>query len=498
MGFYWTALIYSKATLAQNEVELFNFKRMYVPSSSTLPSQVVIGYTLISTFFLHSSLWEGLAREYFSNMFSYLFLFLFLISSYVLRIVEISFTLTALISIVQVALEFTRCCFICSSQDSIVSKLYLTILYLISFTVSVAVYIVVIPLTFIIPFGLKIMTDYPNILFFFLFANVLIWLIMEIYHSVLYKFVNHWFYHPQKTEADDFLYCTSGLLECSLFRPRDDVSYNLQIIKKEIKARQAKMMSMRKPKNKGMLIQTLKCMVAIKRKLSEKRRSESSDSDSEKSDDGNNDKNVSIEEENCELLSDQDEDDDSQDSVGDSETTLKKQSEESEQKEESEIEDVDSQSSGIETETENCTKASDEYAKLPNDSQIDLKRINQPGDDNTDKHDRAPNVQIINKEQISDTSDNPHFEGEDSSMQVSESSSDFNNKNSTALLKGDSNADNNVTQNEDNTNNNMPSFKTKSTEQVSNKCAKSDKSSTEISSTEEKHNNKEDDIIQSD
>ncbi|KAJ8944705.1 hypothetical protein NQ318_007918 [Aromia moschata] len=281
LGFYGTALIYSGAALAQSEVELFNFKRMHVPSGSDLPMQVMLGYTLISTFYLHSALWEGLTKESFVAMFHYLFLFTFLVSSYILRVVEISFTLTALIGLAQVAVEFTRSCYMSSNQDNLLPKLAVG-----SF---VATYIVVIPLTFIAPLGIKIMSDYPNILLLFLFFNLVFWLITELYQSVLSKSVNHWLYHDRDPESENFRQCTNSLLECSLFKPRGDVSYNLQILRREIKARETKMMSLRKPKNKG--------MVAIKRKLNEKRLSESSDSDSEKSEDGDLKTRESTEEE---------------------------------------------------------------------------------------------------------------------------------------------------------------------------------------------------------
>lgn len=48
------------------------------------------------------------------------------------------------------------------------------------------------------------------------------------------------------------------------------------------------MMSLRKPKNRNMLLQTLKCMVAIKKKLKEKRSSTSESSDSEDSETDSN------------------------------------------------------------------------------------------------------------------------------------------------------------------------------------------------------------------
>lgn len=85
LGFYGTGVVYCGAALSQNEVELFNFKKMQVPSISNLPTQVVLGYTLILMFYLHSAFWEGITKMRIINMLSYLFLFFFMLSSYILR-----------------------------------------------------------------------------------------------------------------------------------------------------------------------------------------------------------------------------------------------------------------------------------------------------------------------------------------------------------------------------------------------------------------------------
>ncbi|KAI4459808.1 hypothetical protein MML48_6g00001990 [Holotrichia oblita] len=96
----------------------------------------------------------------------------------------------------------------------------------------------------------------------------------------LYKYIYHWIYHDLETPKTK---CPGLAAECSLFQPRDDVAFNLKIIRQEIKDREAKMMSLRKPKNRNMLMQTLKCMVVIKKKLKEKKSASSESSDSEDS-----------------------------------------------------------------------------------------------------------------------------------------------------------------------------------------------------------------------
>lgn len=52
------------------------------------------------------------------------------------------------------------------------------------FIFSLSVYLIVIPLTFIVPLGLKILSDYPNMLLMFLYLNLLLWMGTEMYQSV--------------------------------------------------------------------------------------------------------------------------------------------------------------------------------------------------------------------------------------------------------------------------------------------------------------------------
>lgn len=85
-GFFGTSFVYCGAvTLIQNDVELFNFKKMAVPSTQNeLPSQL-LGYLLMSTFYFHSALWEGLNNNKFLTMCSFVLLAFFMVVSYILR-----------------------------------------------------------------------------------------------------------------------------------------------------------------------------------------------------------------------------------------------------------------------------------------------------------------------------------------------------------------------------------------------------------------------------
>ncbi|XP_060525223.1 uncharacterized protein LOC132701380 [Cylas formicarius] len=282
LGFSGTVLIYCGATLALNEMELFNFKRMHVPSDTNLSDQVVLGYTLICTFYLHTAFWEGIKNGSLSSFIKYLFLAFLCIFSYILRILEVMYSLTGLISITQVATELTRLIYSLSRKNTYLSSMLIFGLFALTLGLYVLLQLIVIPLTFAVPLGLKILSDYPNVMLICLYCSLLVWLVLDIYKSVVLNFFDHWLYH---SKANENVPCTNKFLECALFQPRNDDAYHLQILRKEMKERQQELISRRKPKNRSMLVQTLKCMVAIKRKLNQKRLSESSDSeDSEKSD----------------------------------------------------------------------------------------------------------------------------------------------------------------------------------------------------------------------
>ncbi|EFA12399.1 hypothetical protein TcasGA2_TC016401 [Tribolium castaneum] len=99
---------------------------------------------------------------------------------------------------------------------------------------------------------------------------LLTWLLIEFYSSALSKAAIHWINHTETDDKQNI--CNLNLVECSLFSPRDDVTYNFLLMRKEMKDREERCLALRKPKNKNVVFQTLKCMVAIKRKLNEKRK----------------------------------------------------------------------------------------------------------------------------------------------------------------------------------------------------------------------------------
>ncbi|XP_044262545.1 uncharacterized protein LOC123010002 [Tribolium madens] len=264
LGFYTTACIYCCATLIRNNLEIIKLKTPF-DSSNVASGQLILGFIVVLTFYLHSAFWERLKYCHGFVASGYLCLFFFFCFSYFLRFIEGCFRLTILICSAQIALEVTRVIAIVTKRDNCRGRVLTGIFFTLSLSVFVINYGIIVPLLF----GYPLVRGFtPGVTFLLTFF--LTWLTIEFYSSALIKAVIHWLNH---TETDDKKKkCNLDLVECSLFPPRDDATYNFLLMRKEMKEREERCLSLRKPKNKNVVFQTLKCMVAIKRKLNEKRK----------------------------------------------------------------------------------------------------------------------------------------------------------------------------------------------------------------------------------
>ncbi|XP_064214188.1 uncharacterized protein LOC103314794 isoform X3 [Tribolium castaneum] len=213
LGFYTTAFIYCSANLIRNNLDLVKLKMPF--DSTNAPSgQLILGFIVVLTFYLHSALWERLKYRHGFVAAGYLCLFFFFCFSYFLSVIN---------------------------------------------------YGIVVPLSF----GYSLVRGFTPALTISL-TVLLTWLLIEFYSSALSKAAIHWINHTETDDKQNI--CNLNLVECSLFSPRDDVTYNFLLMRKEMKDREERCLALRKPKNKNVVFQTLKCMVAIKRKLNEKRK----------------------------------------------------------------------------------------------------------------------------------------------------------------------------------------------------------------------------------
>ncbi|KAL1506811.1 hypothetical protein ABEB36_006103 [Hypothenemus hampei] len=166
-------------------------------------------------------------------------------------------------------------------------------LFICHLSVFVSFFIMFIPVSFIIPLGKIIIAGNSDVFLIVLFGSLVCWLNLAIYKSGLFKLIIHYSYHTDKTKIQESStlgkICSTDVIKCSLFPLRTDESYFFAILKSEMEERQKEIIARRKPKSKSMVIQTLKCMMIIKRKLNEKFNQNQSDEDDQDEKDSEND-----------------------------------------------------------------------------------------------------------------------------------------------------------------------------------------------------------------
>ncbi|GJQ84333.1 hypothetical protein Trydic_g5271 [Trypoxylus dichotomus] len=293
LGFYMTSFFYCTATLYKNNVDIFTHGKLLNVENETVPGYLILGFIVLCTFYAHSILWEGLKKGFSISSVSYLLLTTFILLTYFCRKVELSLSLLAIVSLSQFGVELARCISTLLKHDSRIAEILLKVILWAAICLFILTHVIIVPLFFLFPLAYSFVTETKSISLVMLNTALWLWLCAELLNNPLYKYIHHWIYHDFETPRAK---CPGTAAECSLFQPRDDVAFNLKIIRQEIKEREAKMMSLRKPRNRNMLLQTLKCMVVIKKKLREKKSTSSESSDSE---DSESEQQTACKSENC-------------------------------------------------------------------------------------------------------------------------------------------------------------------------------------------------------
>ncbi|XP_050293773.1 uncharacterized protein LOC126734271 isoform X2 [Anthonomus grandis grandis] len=275
--------------------EMLNFKRRIDPDLfENLPTHIVVAQAALCAFYLYMGYSEGNRLCSVHSFFKYIVFVVVCSSAYTLRILELPFVLTALLSFVGIFEELSKIMYSLLDRRSKLHKIFIGSIFSLTAIVYFCCYFTIIPVFFLIPLGINLFYEKRNLLRAILFFSLLLWLNIVIYKSMLLNMILHRLYHKKeiaKTNEDDKtqqsikLGCLSHIIECSLFPPRTDESYILAFYRSEAKERRRRLIAKRKPKNQNMILQTLKCMMALRRKLSEKR---SQNVDEENSEDGDN------------------------------------------------------------------------------------------------------------------------------------------------------------------------------------------------------------------
>ncbi|XP_017776481.1 PREDICTED: uncharacterized protein LOC108562585 isoform X2 [Nicrophorus vespilloides] len=286
-GFYGTSFVYCLASISSVQVEADSFRKHILKDVGQIPHHVVLGLGLFGSFFFHSGIWDLIKLGPNAMSTSNFLLSLLPLLIFHTGRLEFFWGFMGLVSLYRFSFDILRSLTASGNIKKKTSKLFINSVFFIFLAIFGIIHFLLIPIFLIVPLAMSITSSTITVpLTLLLVLLIAIWVI-ETFNNPLYKFGYHWIYYTigQESFADSFI-------EFSLFPIRDDDAYNLKILHNEIKVRQAELVSKRRPKNRGVLIQTLKCMVAIRRKLNKKSSSESSE-DEESEDKRDSDEEIS-------------------------------------------------------------------------------------------------------------------------------------------------------------------------------------------------------------
>lgn len=268
LGFYACSFFYCSATAWKNNIQFPNqIKFIFLDLTEPISGHFFAGYALLSAFYASSFIWEGLQCSH--HAFTYLFLTGFCAFTYFFRYIELLIMFASILSVAEVATESMRCIF-CAVKLEGSTKNFLQSLFCVYMTFASVIYSLVIPINFALPLVRGLLYNSSSITLVGLNLTLWGWYISTIYSSPLSRLMQHQWYH--KKIENKVPECVGSIIECALFQPRDDLAYNLKIIKQEIRERQERVNALKKPKKKtNVLLQTLKCMVALNRKIKDRK-----------------------------------------------------------------------------------------------------------------------------------------------------------------------------------------------------------------------------------
>nr|XP_022919899.1 uncharacterized protein LOC111428560 isoform X1 [Onthophagus taurus] len=319
LGFYTVCFAYCLGTLYSNNIDIFSHRKLLTIDNEMVPGYLILGFVLLCTFYAHSIIWEGLKKGFSMSLVSYSLLVVFILTTYFSRKVELSLSLLTIVSFTQFGVEMARCCHTLLKSNGVISSFILKTTLGLAILLFILTHLFIIPLFFLFPLMYSFLWESQSSSIITFNVILWLWLFCEIINNPLYKLIRHWLDHNSSVTNKDNI-CPGTALECALFQTRDDEAYNMQLIRRAIKEREARLIALRKPKSRSMLLQTLKCMVAIKRKIKEKRSNESSDDSEEESEEYSETDRVETEDKEC---NSDDEDDDTNDMNDDREVLVK-------------------------------------------------------------------------------------------------------------------------------------------------------------------------------
>ncbi|XP_076272891.1 uncharacterized protein LOC143204242 isoform X2 [Rhynchophorus ferrugineus] len=258
---------YFFSVVAKYRLDLFNWHSKFLHANLNPPSDVSIGIILLSTFYLHMTLYQPIKLDGTDSILKYLLLSIIYALTYINRKIEIPLLMPLFVGASDLSIAMTRILFCATENHSSWMRKIKKGAFAISLVLWIAVYIVVIPLRLVLFPVKRIWYDFRTA-HATLFLLLIVWFVVNLYESVLLKWFSHWLEH---TKDEKYSMLSESALDFSLFDVRRDSAYYWKTLRSEMKTRGDEMVARRKPNNRNVLFQTIKCMLAIRRKKNEKK-----------------------------------------------------------------------------------------------------------------------------------------------------------------------------------------------------------------------------------
>ncbi|XP_044727349.1 uncharacterized protein LOC123290998 [Chrysoperla carnea] len=274
-GFYAGCVFYTGATLFKNDIDPFNNFRMYtlLSHNDSVKGHYVFGYIVLFSFFVQSFVWELFSHDIRIKTIDFLFLSTFLLSAWMLGIVEFALALLLSISLCRLSIELTR---VCSAITKFKTKFSYMVWCQFIFSVCVVfgIYLMILPHNFVGPALNVFIYNEKKLWTIVMNTSLAAWYITDFFTSPIFRIINHYLTHNE-TEVKTNK-CAGPFLECILFAPRNDMAFHLHRAYSNLQEHTLRHYNTihnqkRQNESKLTLMQTIKCMVAVQRKVKKQR-----------------------------------------------------------------------------------------------------------------------------------------------------------------------------------------------------------------------------------
>ncbi|XP_030762804.1 uncharacterized protein LOC115887488 isoform X3 [Sitophilus oryzae] len=218
-------------------------------------------------FYLHMLLYQITRLDKSESVLRYFLMFTIYTIYYSSGKIEMPLVLAVFISGAEILTELIRVVFCLLTEIDTWPNKCIKGVFLFDHLVWIVMYIIIIPLRLMLTPMKRLWYDF-KLCQAVVISVLVVWFVSNLYESVLLKWFSHWL---EKSKEEKYSMFSENAIEFALFDRRTDSAFYYKILRNEMKIREDEMMSKRKPKSRNVLFQTIKCMLAIKRKKNEKK-----------------------------------------------------------------------------------------------------------------------------------------------------------------------------------------------------------------------------------